>query len=229
MYILGAWYFHILQSFKLILGHFSFEFRDSLVWFPWHRCTFRGATVRLRVCRAGSHEFIFQRDATEKSECKTLISLDPDEGSLLSQHESLFGSPAQRYMSGDGGCVTATHVQVTCLLWCLQMQMKQKKYGCRAPSRLTPTHSAACTCSTIAYGSLVRGPGTLMRCPREILDRLPTFVLTYKENEYFLNVHSSYCIVEGGQQSRKGPIAIYLCRYLSKVSRGCLMSVCLYI
>lgn len=179
MYILGAWYFHILQSFKLILGHFSFEFRDSLVWFPWHRCTLRGAAVQVRICRAGSPDFVFQRDATEKSECKTLISLDPDEGSLLSQQESLFGSPARRYASGDGGCVTATRVQVTCLLWRLQMQMKQKNYGCWAPSWLPPTHSAACTCSIIACGSLVRGPGTLMCCPRETLDRLPTFVLTY--------------------------------------------------
>lgn len=213
MYILGAWYFRILQNFKLILGHFSFEFRDS-VWIPWHRCTFRGAAVWARGCRPGRHQFVFERDATEKSECKTLISLDPDEGSLLSQQESLFGSPARRYMSGDGGCVTATRVQVTCLLWCLQMQMKQKKYGCWAPSWLTPTHSSACTCSIIAYGSLVRSPETPMRCPREILDRLPTFVLTYKENEYFL---FTAAIVEGGKQSRKGPIDIYLCRYLSKV------------
>lgn len=98
MYNLGDWYFHILQSFKLSLGSvLIWMLVWKLVWFPWHRCTFRGAAVRVRVCRAGIPDFVFQRDATEKSECKTLISLDPDEGSLLSQQESFrFASAALR-------------------------------------------------------------------------------------------------------------------------------------
>lgn len=56
----------------------------------------------------------------------------------------------------------------------------------RAP-RAIVADTTACTCCLNACGSPVRGPGTLMGCPREIVGRLPTFALSYKENEYFLN------------------------------------------
>lgn len=118
---------------KVILDGFPFEFRDSGFPFPGRHCALRCVALWLRTCRPGRPDFICQRDTREKSECKTLISPDPDEGSLLSQREALLGSPAQRgahFTSGDRAHVTATCMQVTCLLLCLQMQMRQKKRSC---------------------------------------------------------------------------------------------------
>lgn len=178
------------QSLKVILDDFSFEFRDSGFPFPGYHCALRCVALWLRTCRPGRPDFICQRDTREESECKTLISPDPDEGSLLSQREALLGSPAWRgahCTSGDGAHVRATRVQVSCLLLCLQMQMRQKKRSCWEPSWLTSTQSAACICSINACDSTVKGPGTLMGCLREIVDQLLAFVLSYKEKDYFLD------------------------------------------
>lgn len=171
----------------------------SLVSFPWHRCTLKGVCV---WGWGGADLTLFVRDTTEKSECKTLISPDPDEGSLLSQGER---SPLH------AGCVTATRVRVTCLLRCVHMQMKQKKRGCWAPSRLTSTQTAVCTCSSNACDSPVRDPdGFFQRGGGSTSHFCAELLRGWLFSRWFT-------AAEGGQQSIKSPIAFYLWRYLSRV------------
>lgn len=102
----------------------------------WHSCALRCVAVRLPACRAGRPDSICQRGTTEKSECKTLISPDPDEGSLLSQQQTLLGSEEQ-----------ATH-QETEVVWQLHVhrwlvcKCKWSRRSCWAPSWVTSTQAA---------------------------------------------------------------------------------------
>lgn len=97
-----------------------------------------------------------QRDTTEKSECKTLISPDPDEGSLQSQRETPRSQDSHWFTSlkhkkqmqlfrllnrvwlctGKSGCAVAAvcmcalYRWLVCLCMSERMQIGKKKAGC---------------------------------------------------------------------------------------------------
>lgn len=138
-----------------------------------------------------------QRDATEKSECKTLISSDPDEGFITeSAGDStlpvfllvhLFGAKLAAFQTSGvalrweirlcvGDCMHVCTVQVACLIMNVHMQMREQKPGCRASVVVGNHTSENLHLQRKCLWFPVKRLSTLMGCFTEIADQLPTLL-----------------------------------------------------